>query len=83
MLSHQINLHSSPSFFSPDEMDMDFYSELDPTMSSPQGMDSGSFPRYLGYLYSKEFQSREDKWIKRRNESEPLHPILVLYDKNV
>ena len=84
MLSHQINLHSSSSFFSPDEMDMDFFSELDPILSSPQGMEPGLFPRYLGYLYSKEFQSREDnKRIKQRNDSEPLHPILLLFDYRI
>ena len=41
----------------------------------------GSIPRDFAYLYGKEFQSREvNKWIKQRKDSEPLHPILALYE---
>ena len=41
----------------------------------------GSIPRDFAYLCSNKFQSREtNKWIKQRNDSEPLHPILALYE---
>ena len=42
----------------------------------------GSFPRGLAYLYGKELQSQREKhkWIKQRNDSKSLHPILALYE---
>ena len=78
-------------------MDMDFHSELDPTILS--SLDPEMYKRFERdlllstirkpdyiprYHYSKELQEREDnKWIKQRNHSEPLHPILALYkDRN-
>ena len=70
-------------------MDMDPKSELDQEANELLERDLlnrrigklGSIPRHLPYLYSKEFQSREDnKWIKQRNYHEPLHPILALYE---
>ena len=87
----------SVPFIRLDEMKVAFHYELDPTILSSQDPESHKFwkrdlllrrirktgfiPMNLLYLYSKEFQSREDtKWIKNRNYSEPFHPILALYE---
>ena len=73
-------------FNRPDKMDMDFYPELDSKMLSSQDPETYHELREIrkpGHIrrYSKEFQSWEDnKWIKQRNDSEPLHPILALYE---
>ena len=41
----------------------------------------GSIPRDFAYLDSKECQLKiVNKWIKQRNDSDPLHPILALYE---
>ena len=80
-------------FFSSDEMD--FYSELDPTMLPSED------PEAYQNLLKKDLQLRRhrkhqsilrnltypgkegNKWTKQRNYSEPLHPILELFeDKN-
>ena len=70
-------------FFSSDEIEMDFHSELNPEFNKHLERDllnkrigkPGSIPRHLAYLYNNEFQPREDnKWIK------PLHPILALFE---
>ena len=87
-------------FFSSNEIDMDFHSEIDPTVLNSQYQEAfkllerdllnrrigkpDSIPRHLAYLYSKEFKSRKDnKRIKQRNDSEPLHPILALYEERI
>ena len=60
---------------------MDFYSELDHTLQRRRQRKHESILRNLAFPDSKEFQLREgNKWIKQRNDSEPIHPILALFE---
>ena len=61
-------------------LDPEMYKSLERVLLLSKIRKPGYIPRDLAYPYSNQFQSREDnKWIKQRKRSEPLHPILALY----